>query len=74
MSKPSIGRIVHYTSFGSPGGEYRSECRAAIISDLTSQEGSVSLAVLNPAGIHFNISRYDESKTGGTWHWPECEE
>jgi hypothetical protein len=32
--KPSVGRIVHYVSFGTPGGEYRSECRAAIISGL----------------------------------------
>lgn len=28
---PSVGRIVHYVSYGTPGGEYTSECRAAII-------------------------------------------
>lgn len=29
--KPSVGRIVHYVSYGTPGGEYKSECRAAVI-------------------------------------------
>jgi hypothetical protein len=28
---PSVGRIVHYHSYGTPGGEYRPEARAAII-------------------------------------------
>ena len=29
--KPSVGRIVHYVSYGTPGGEYASECRAAVV-------------------------------------------
>lgn len=29
--QPSVGRIVHYVSFGTPGGEYTSQCRAAIV-------------------------------------------
>jgi hypothetical protein len=33
--KPSIGRIVHYVSYGTPGGEYASECRAAVITEVT---------------------------------------
>lgn len=28
---PSIGRIVHYVSYGTTGGEYPSVCRAAVI-------------------------------------------
>ena len=32
--KPSVGRIVHYQSYGSPGGEYKSEHRAAIITGV----------------------------------------
>lgn len=32
--KPSIGRIVHYVSYGTPGGEYPKTCRAAIITGL----------------------------------------
>jgi hypothetical protein len=31
MGKPSIGRIVHYQSYGTPGGEHPSEPCAAII-------------------------------------------
>lgn len=32
--KPSIGRTVHYVSFGTPGGEYTSQCRAAIVTEV----------------------------------------
>ena len=32
--KPSVGRIVHYVSYGTPGGEYKSECRAAVITEV----------------------------------------
>lgn len=28
---PTVGRIVHYKSYGTPGGEYEPECRAAIV-------------------------------------------
>lgn len=31
---PSVGRIVHYVSYGTPGGEYTSQCRAAIITEV----------------------------------------
>jgi len=74
--EPSIGRIVHYVSYGTPGGEYRSECRAAIVAAI--KEGApdpdvVTLVVLNPTGMFFNQAcRHDEDeKRGGTWHWPE---
>ena len=29
MTKPSVGRIVHYLSYGTPGGEYPKACRKA---------------------------------------------
>lgn len=32
--KPSVGRIVHYVSWGTPGGEYKSECWAAVITEV----------------------------------------
>lgn len=35
---PSVGRIVHYTSHGTPGGEYSKECRAAIITAVHDQD------------------------------------
>lgn len=81
--KPSIGRTVHYVSYGTPGGEYPSVCRAAIITAVDTYQhsenssglhtGHVSLAVLNPEGMFFNRAvLHDEGeKRGGTWHWPE---
>jgi hypothetical protein len=71
--KPSVGRVVHYVSYGTPGGEYASECRAAIVTEVDTSD-TVGLAVLNPTGMFFNrtIVHDEESKQrGGTWHWPE---
>jgi hypothetical protein len=75
--KPTVGRTVHYTSYGTPGGEYASECRAAIITagprPVAAGE-AVSLAVLNPEGLFFNPGvLFDPGHRGGTWHWPERE-
>ena len=69
---PSVGRIVHYVSYGTPGGEYTSQCRAAIVTEVINPD-LVGLAVLNPTGMFFNSQiTHDESGTvGGTWHWPE---
>lgn len=55
--KPSVGRIVHYVSYGTPGGEYSRECRAAIVTEVP--EGvrdpqTIGLCVLNPTGMFFN--------------------
>lgn len=79
--RPSVGRTVHYVSYGTPGGEYTSECRAAIITEVLSEGGTdgitparVSLAVLNPGGMFFNrnLPEVDAAEhLGGTWHWPE---
>ncbi len=60
--QPSVGRIVHYVSYGTPGGEYGSECRAAIITEVNryapgsigDQTDAVGLCVLNPTGQFFN--------------------
>lgn len=74
--KPSVGRIVHYVSYGTPGGEYPSVCRAAIITDAESSNETCSL-VLNPEGMFFNPTvihseiTVDGKHNGGTWHWPE---
>jgi hypothetical protein len=32
--KPTVGRTVHYVSYGTPGGEYASVCRAAIVTEV----------------------------------------
>src|SRR5206468_11987622 len=31
---PTVGRIVHYQAFGTPGGEHKSEPRAAIVTQI----------------------------------------
>lgn len=71
---PSIGRIVHYQSYGTPGGEYLPEPRAAVISEVFDQDdnpGGVSLVVLNPSGLFFNQDvPYAETPTPGHWNWP----
>jgi hypothetical protein len=85
--KPAVGDVVHYRSYGTPGGEYAAECRAAIITDVpatldvepfdgcpngTDDVWVVSLAVINPTGLFFNISRHQDHSNGdadgGTWH------
>jgi hypothetical protein len=76
MQQPSVGSTVHYVSYGTPGGEYTSECRAAIVTEVSSRDcntAPVGLCVLNPTGAFFNqhIHQDEEGKAGGTWHWPE---
>ena len=68
--EPSAGLIVHYVSYGTPGGEYRSECRAAVVTEVDAirqMDGSqsVGLCVLNPSGMFFNRGvHYHEGGTG----------
>lgn len=87
MPTPSVGRIVHYRSYGTPNGEYAPECRAAIITEVgdyppgkENDEAAkaniavpVGLAVLNPTGMFFNrgVMQSELGREGGTWHWPE---
>jgi len=55
---PSIGRIVHYVSHGTPvqadGSQvFGSQCRAATVSEV-GEDGQVGLVVLNPTGLFFH--------------------
>lgn len=75
---PSVGRIAHYRSYGTPGGEYEPECRAAIVTEVTGQlepdgQWVVGLCVMNPTGLFLNrdITQSEDEHRGGTWHWPE---
>lgn len=68
--KPTVGRIVHYQAYGTPGGEYASVPRAAIVTQVHSDE-CVSLCVLNPTGQFFNQSvNYSAEPKPGCWNWP----
>ncbi|ABS03211.1 hypothetical protein [Kineococcus radiotolerans] len=73
--QPSVGRVVHYQSYGTPGGEYLPAPRAAVITAVPdSIEGmTVSLAVLNPTGLFFGVEvphAEDDVPTPGHWNWP----
>lgn len=75
---PSIGRIVHYHSYGTPNGEYKSEPRAAVVTAVRDLEPVpehgipyVDLCVLNPEGMFFNRNvSYNADGAAGTWSWP----
>lgn len=77
--KPTIGRIVHYQSYGTPGGEYLPEPRAAIITTTYNETPDLAdpdllyagLAVLNPTGMSFNqLVPFSETPKPGHWSWP----
>ena len=71
MQKPSVGRIVHYQSYGSPGGEFKPQPRAAIITEVLNEETmECQLFVMNPNGVYFNPTPYSEEPKPGHWSWP----
>ena len=42
MDKPSVGRIVHYVAYGTPGGEFPAGvCRAAVITECNYGPGNM---------------------------------
>lgn len=67
--KPSVGRIVHYQAYGTPGGEFKSVPRAAIVTEVIS-DTEIGVCVLNPQGIFFNRVQYSEDPKPGCWNWP----
>lgn len=68
--KPTVGRMVYYRAYGTPGGEFPSVERAAIITDV--HEGdpdeAVSLCVLNPTGMYFS-THIKRGQRPGRWDW-----
>lgn len=73
LQQPSIGRIVHYQSYGTRGGEFAPEPRAAIITAVyeAGPDARVSLCVLNPTGMFFNqLVAFSAEPKPGYWSWP----
>lgn len=72
MDEVTVGRIVHYISYGTPGGEFAPEHRAAVVTEVVS-ENAVGLCVLNPTGMFFNrgVVFDPTAASPGSWHWPE---
>ena len=76
--RPSVGRIIHYVSYGTPGGEYTRECRSALVTEADLNSLVVGLCAINPTGLFFHPLNtggctYDDGDepAGDTWHWPE---
>jgi hypothetical protein len=69
--KPTVGRIVHYQAYGTPGGEFKSEPRAAVVTQVHDDGSTVGLAVLNPTGMFFNPTiPFSADPKPGHWSWP----
>jgi hypothetical protein len=79
-TQPTVGRMVHYVSYGSADGRYKSKCRAAVVTETHLEPvgkhaaifvPTIGMAVLNPTGVFFDrYVRESDEHTGGTWHWP----
>ncbi|MFI7073575.1 hypothetical protein [Micromonospora sediminicola] len=81
--KPTVGRIVHYVSHGTPprsdGSQaFTAQCRAAVVTEVGDND-VVGLCVLNPTGQFFHslaaggCHHQENERAGGSWHWPERE-
>lgn len=73
--KPSIGRTVHYQSYGTPGGEYEPEPLAAIVTKVGGpghvNSECVDLCVFYPNGLSYKtVVQRADVPTPGCWNWP----
>lgn len=72
---PTIGRIVHYVAYGTPGGEYAQGAhRAAIVTEVSEDGAYASLCIFNLTGLHFRdgvVEDHSPTPKPGTWHYPE---
>lgn len=69
--RPSVGRIVHYQAYGTPGGEFPSLPRAAIIAAVVDEPTALcDVVVFNPTGLFFNRCPFSETPKPGHWSWP----
>lgn len=67
--EPTVGRIVHYQRYGSPGGEHKAEPSPAVVTKVL-EDRKCALFVMNPNGCYFNETPYAEKPTPGHWSWP----
>lgn len=69
--KASIGRVVHYQKYGTPGGEHKPEPSPAMITQILDEETQkCQLFVMNPNGVYFNPTPYSAEPKPGHWNWP----
>jgi hypothetical protein len=67
---PTIGRIVWYQKYGTPGGEHKAEPSPAVVTRVN-DDNTCDLFVMNPNGCYFNRTPYSETLKGGHWSWPQ---
>lgn len=72
---PSVGRMVHYFAYGTPGGEFpQGVARCAFITEVDepgNPESTVGVCVLNPSGLFFNRQvPFSVENKPGCWNWP----
>lgn len=74
---PSIGRIVHFQTFGTPGGEHLPEPITAIITGVRDMpvphdgHADVDLFAIYPNGTSHKTSiPFAAEPTPGHWNWP----
>ena len=70
--KPTIGRIVLYMRYGSPGGEHKPEPSPAIVTQVFEGD-ECQLFVINPNGMYFSRCKFSEELKPGCWSWPKRE-
>lgn len=68
--KPTIGRVVWYMKYGSPGGEHKPEPSPAIITKVEDDGLTCHLFVMNPTGCYFNKTPFSAELKPGSWSWP----
>ena len=69
--KPTVGRIVHYQSYGTPKGEYKSKPIAAVITQVNEDGSTCGLCIFNPTGLFFNTDiKFSAEPAPGHWNWP----
>lgn len=78
MSKPSVGRMIHYTNLGDKDGKYPPEIQSAVITGLNT-DGTVALKIFYRTGIFDMASVAFTTEPAGTdaargkWSWPAQE-
>lgn len=72
MQKPTVGRMVHYQRYGTPGGEHKAEPSPAVVTKVLDDSGKCALFVMNPNGCYFNETEFagEGEVKPGHWNWP----
>lgn len=69
---PTVGRIVHFQTYGTPGGEHPSEPIAAIVTAVH-DSGVADLFAIYPNGTSHKTGVMHapaDIPTPGYWNWP----